>query len=75
MAWNEVSISGYDKKELARLVNEVTLLKTLKNKHLIRFYGIWDVPDKQKLVFITEFMESGTIKQYVSSYPVTVSCI
>ena len=60
-----MNINGYDKKELSRLVNEVTLLKTLKNKHLIRFYGIWDVPDKQKLVFITEFMESGTIKQYV----------
>ena len=63
VAWNEVNIAGYAKKDLARLVNEVKLLKTLKHGNLIRFFGIWDVPAKHKLVFITEFMDSGTIKE------------
>ena len=67
VAWNEVSVAGYVRKDLDRLVNEVRLLKTLNHKNLIKFFGIWDVPDKGKLVFITDFMHSGTIKECVDA--------
>jgi len=71
LAWNEVPISGYTDKAKRRILNEVTLLRTLEHPNLIGFYGAWFDKAKQSVVFITELMHSGTLRAFVQRYPIT----
>jgi len=70
VAWNEISIRNIGQKELRRILNEMTLLKTLAHPHLIAFYGAWWNKEAEKVVFITELMSSGTLREFCSKYPI-----
>lgn len=48
------------------VLNEITLLKQLRHANLIAFYGAWVNKEAEKVVFITELMSSGTLKECVS---------
>lgn len=65
VAWNEVPISGIGPKEQDRIREETKLLSKLKHDHIIEFYHVWEDPKKQLVIFTTEIMESGTIKEYI----------
>lgn len=67
IAWNEVNIACYNAKERKRILNEVTLLRKLDHKNLIRFFGAWINKEKEQVVFVTELMSSGTLKECVCS--------
>ena len=66
VAWNEVNIKMYGPRERKRILNEITLLKQLSHQNLIAFYGAWVNKEKEKVVFITELMSSGTLKECVA---------
>jgi serine/threonine protein kinase len=72
VAWNEISIRNIGQKELRRILNEMTLLKTLAHPNLITFYGAWWNKEADKVVFITELMSSGTLREFCSKYPINL---
>jgi serine/threonine protein kinase len=72
VAWNEVNIKAYGPKERKRILNEVTLLRTLTHPSLISFYGAWVNKEAEKVVFITELMSSGTMKDFCYKYPISL---
>lgn len=63
VAWNEIDISNWDALARARVLKEVKFLSTLRHPNLINFFGAWMSQDKAKVIFITELMGSGTLKQ------------
>ena len=63
VAWNEIDISKWDAAARARVLKEVNFLRTLRHPHLIGFFGAWMSKDKSKVIFLTEFMGSGTLKE------------
>ncbi|CAN4100533.1 unnamed protein product [Withania somnifera] len=66
--YKEVLGKGAFKKvnavDLERLYSEVHLVKTLKNKNIIKFYNSWVDSEKENINIITEIFTSGTLRQY-----------
>lgn len=75
VAWNEVNTKAYGKRDMKRIMNEVTLLKTLSHPNLLAYYGGWVDKPEQKVVFVTELMTSGTLKEFCSKYPIPLKTI
>lgn len=75
VAWNEVNIKAYGQRERKRIMNEVMLLRTLLHPNLISFYGGWVNKEAEKVVFITELMSSGTLKEFCTKYPIPLKQI
>lgn len=67
MAWNQVKVGDVlrNPEDLERLYSEVHLLKTLKHKHIIKFYSSWVDSKHDNINFITEIFTSGTLRQWV----------
>uniref|UniRef100_A0A5B7A2K1 non-specific serine/threonine protein kinase n=2 Tax=Davidia involucrata TaxID=16924 RepID=A0A5B7A2K1_DAVIN len=66
VAWNQVKVADLlrNSEDLERLYSEVHLLKTLKHKNIIKFYGSWVDTKNEHINFITEIFTSGTLRQY-----------
>ena len=65
IAWNAVNILPLSHREKKRVIMEVRILETVKNKRIIEFYGSWFNKAKQEVVFITEILRSGTLKRFI----------
>lgn len=63
VAWNEISVRSISQKEKDRVVNEMKLLKTLSHRSLLSFYAAWVDKVELKVIFITELMSSGTLRE------------
>lgn len=68
VAWNQVLYERYN-LDLSRVMNEIEVFKTIRNPHIIEFYHAWQDTDAKQVVFITELMPSGTLKQFTSRTP------
>lgn len=68
-----LSLAG--QRERKRIMNEVSLLRTLSHPHLISFYGAWVNKEHEKVVFVTELMSSGTLKEFTAKYPIPLKQI
>lgn len=55
-----------------KFVDEVTLLKRLKHDNIIQCFAHWDDESTNSVVFITELMTSGTLKQFVQQKTVNL---
>ncbi|KAI9174075.1 hypothetical protein LWI28_011509 [Acer negundo] len=66
VAWNQVKVSDLlrNSEDFGRLYSEVSLLKTLKHKNIIKFYSSWVDTKNEHINFITEIFTSGTLRQY-----------
>lgn len=66
VAWNQVKLNDFlqSPHELERLYCEIHLLKTLKHKHIMKFYTSWVDISKRNINFVTELFTSGTLRQY-----------
>eukprot|EP01126_Amoeba_proteus_P009961 TRINITY_DN13836_c0_g1_i5.p1 TRINITY_DN13836_c0_g1~~TRINITY_DN13836_c0_g1_i5.p1 ORF type:complete len:206 (+),score=36.28 TRINITY_DN13836_c0_g1_i5:1671-2288(+) len=62
VAWNEIKLGG--DVDIEKLAQEMEILKLLKGEHFIDFYTCWI--DDLTLVFITEIMDSGTLRSFLS---------
>ncbi|KAL0215906.1 hypothetical protein P9112_008090 [Eukaryota sp. TZLM1-RC] len=71
VAWNTVKVAHLPQREKDRLMVEVDVLKSLKHGNIIEYYDHW-LDDKQNLVFITELMTSGTLKNYLMKVATTL---
>lgn len=63
-------------REKVRLKSETDILKNLNHNCIINFYNSWENPDAEQVIFTTEIVTSGTLKQYVSRFkPVKLKVI
>ena len=70
VAWNAVNLSGVPKTERARVANEVHLLERLHHSNIISFHGSWANREKEQVIFVTEILSSGTLKQFINKVQV-----
>jgi WNK lysine deficient protein kinase len=64
VAWNQIRLEqGTD---FEKLWKEINILEQLKHPNIIVFHHSWVDEKNFQVIFITEFMTSGTLKQYVS---------
>ncbi|KAF8960681.1 hypothetical protein BGZ46_001525 [Entomortierella lignicola] len=68
VAWNQLRLDNISKREAKKILSEIEILQSIRNEHIINFYSSWLVPTengRERIVFITELMSSGTLKQYL----------
>ena len=68
MAWNQLRLDNFVKKDINTLLSEIRILESLRNENIINFFHSWihkSREGKQNVVFITELMTSGTLKSYI----------
>lgn len=63
VAWNEVRLDGVSEQTKAKILGEITLLEQLRHQNIMEIFDSWETDDR--VVFITEIMYSGTLKEYV----------
>lgn len=68
VAWNKLHVDRLSPEERNKVMNEVSLLRSIDHKNIIRLYDSFLCPDvdgSEGLAFITELMMSGTLKEYL----------
>ncbi|KAF9355089.1 Serine/threonine-protein kinase wnk4, partial [Mortierella sp. AD094] len=68
VAWNQLRMDNLSKREARKILSEIEILQSIRNEHIINFYSSWLTPTGyggERIVFITELMSSGTLKQYL----------
>ncbi|KAJ6249912.1 wnk kinase [Anaeramoeba flamelloides] len=65
VAWNQIKMRKLSGKTGDELLNEINLLREIKNHGIIDLMGCWFDEEKNVIVFITELMTSGTLRDYV----------
>ncbi|KAF9436771.1 hypothetical protein BGZ76_003044 [Entomortierella beljakovae] len=68
VAWNQLRIDNLSKREAQKILSEIEILQSIRNEHIINFYSSWltsSINGGERIVFITELMHSGTLKQYL----------
>ncbi|CAN8070725.1 unnamed protein product [Agarophyton chilense] len=68
VAWNKLHVDRLSEHDLEKVSNEVSLLRKVTHKNIIKFYDSWrgaDSNGNQAINFITEQMMSGTLKEYL----------
>jgi WNK lysine deficient protein kinase len=69
VAWNVVKLNRIPPTERRRIKTEVKLLKDIQHKNVIKYYNSWVDREKEQIVFITEIMSSGSLKDYLRKNP------
>ncbi len=65
VAWNAVNLNNLPKQERLRIMNEVRLLQNLDHMNLVQFHGSWLNREAQQVVFVTEFLVNGSLKEFI----------
>ncbi|KAJ1553201.1 hypothetical protein HK405_008642 [Cladochytrium tenue] len=68
VAWNCLRVDRLSSKDAQRVVSEISILGSLRNENIINMLHYWTErgPDnRDRVVFITELMTSGTLKSYI----------
>ncbi|CAK7325435.1 unnamed protein product [Dovyalis caffra] len=68
VAWDQINIEDVSPKQLERLTTEARILKSLKDKNIIKFYDFWMDDKKKTLNMITEIFVSGSLSQYCKKH-------
>jgi serine/threonine protein kinase len=63
VAWNVVKLNRIPPNERKRIKTEVKLLRDIEHKNVIKYYNSWVDRDKEQIVFITEIMSHGSLKE------------
>jgi len=64
VAWNQLKLDR-STVDFAKLYGEVEILKELEHPNIIEFYAAWVDEKKAQLVFITECMTAGNLRQFL----------
>ncbi|EWM22963.1 serine threonine protein kinase [Nannochloropsis gaditana] len=70
VAWNTISLAGLPKQEKIRIMHEVRLLEQLDHGNIISFFGSWVNREREEVVFITEILSSGSLKDFIKKVQV-----
>ena len=68
VAWNVVELKNITPDERKRVAIEVMLLRNLDHKNVIKYYNSWIDREKEQVVFITEIMSAGSLKDYLRKH-------
>jgi len=63
VAWNVVKLGKLPVSERKRIKNEVIILKDIEHKNVIKYYNSWVDREREQIVFVTEIMSSGSLKE------------
>ena len=66
VAWCQVNIGVFGEEARDRIIQEASMLKELDHPTILKFHAIFEQPSTRQIVFITEMMTSGTLKQFTS---------
>eukprot|EP01041_Mallomonas_annulata_P007356 gene7356-15015_t len=69
VAWNVVKLGKLPPAERKRIKTEVILLKDIEHKNVIKYYNSWVDREREQIVFVTEIMSSGSLKDYLRKNP------
>lgn len=70
VAWNVVKLSRIPPNERKRIKTEVKLLRDIEHKNVIKYYNSWVDREKEQIIFITEIMSHGSLKDYLRKNPI-----
>jgi WNK lysine deficient protein kinase len=66
IAWNVIKINRLPKLDRKRISEEIHTLKSMKeHSNIIHFISAWINKSKEEVVFITEMVTAGSIRQYL----------
>ena len=65
LVWKELDYSQMSEKEKQQLVNEVNILRELKNQNIVRYYDRIIDKKNQKIYIIMEYCEGGDLSQLI----------
>mmetsp|Transcript_3436 Transcript_3436/g.13069 ORF Transcript_3436/g.13069 Transcript_3436/m.13069 type:complete len:1013 (-) Transcript_3436:1305-4343(-) len=66
VAWNQVKLSNVKKQSREKILSEIAILEQLHHDRIMSIYDSWESEDGKCLVFITEIMSSGTLKDFLN---------
>lgn len=67
VAWNEINLSRFKETELKQIFNEIKLLGSLDSPRIIKLFHAWIDKKRNMCVFITEYFQNKTIRDYVNN--------
>lgn len=68
VAWNQLRLDTLNKRDVSNILSEIRILESLRNDNIINLYYSWTSrgkDNKERIIFITEHMTSGTLKNYI----------
>lgn len=66
VAWNQVKLSNVKKQTREKILTEIAILEQLHHERIMSIYDSWESEDGKLLIFITEIMSSGTLKDFLN---------
>ncbi len=53
-------------QQKVKIMGEITILEQVKHQNIMDIFHSWETEDGEYVVFITEIMSSGTLKEFVT---------
>ncbi|KAF4678113.1 Serine/threonine-protein kinase wnk4 [Perkinsus chesapeaki] len=66
VAWNVISFAHLSRHERKRIDDEIKIAKSLDHDRIISFINAWINKKKEEVVFITERVNGGSLRQYIN---------
>uniref|UniRef100_A0A0G4I0E9 Protein kinase domain-containing protein n=1 Tax=Chromera velia CCMP2878 TaxID=1169474 RepID=A0A0G4I0E9_9ALVE len=66
VAWNVISTVHLDGAARKRIGEEINIAKSLSHKRIIKFINAWQNKQTREVVFITERVTGGSLRQYIN---------
>ncbi|CAG9334949.1 WNK4_8 [Blepharisma stoltei] len=65
VAWNSISLKNLPVEDRTQIAEEVKLNRRLNHPNIVHFISAWTNPNKEELVFISELVTGGSLRQYL----------
>ena len=66
VAWNVISFARLKRHERKRIDDEIQIAKSLDHPRILRFINAWINKEKAEVIFITERVTGGSLRQYIN---------
>jgi serine/threonine protein kinase len=66
VAWNVISFARLKRHERKRIDDEIIIAKSLDHPRIMRFINAWINKEKSEVIFITERVTGGSLRQYIN---------
>jgi hypothetical protein len=63
VAWNVINVGNMSDEEIKKIIDEINLIKQLKNPRILNYISGWVNDAKKEVVFITDIFSGGSLKQ------------
>ncbi|GBG34492.1 Serine/threonine-protein kinase WNK [Hondaea fermentalgiana] len=75
VAWNQVKVSRMSPAARQRVMQEMKILQNLDHPSIIHFFSSFLKQEAEAVIFITEMMASGTLKEFIQNRPVLLRIV